>query len=67
MLIAGALGGVVVDTWDRRKLLAAVFAYQGLLALGFSVVVLLDFVTTWHLFVYVPMMGLGFVVIDAKY
>ena len=64
LLLAGPLGGVLVDVWDRRKLLASVFAYQGLVALGFSVLVILDLVATWHLFVFVPMMGLAFVIIE---
>ena len=41
ILLAGLPGGLLVDAWDRRKLLAVMYLYQALLALGFSIVVIL--------------------------
>ena len=64
ILIAGPLGGLLVDRWDKRKLLAGVFAYQSLLALGFGALVLLGDVNAWHVFVFVFLMGVGWVIAD---
>ena len=64
ILIAGPLGGLLVDRWDKRKLLAGVFVYQSVLALGFGALVLLGDVNAWHVFGFVFLMGVGWVIAD---
>ena len=64
ILIAGPLGGLLVDRWDKRKLLSGVFAYQSLLSLGFALLVLLGNVNAWHIFGFVFLMGVGWVIAD---
>ena len=64
ILIAGPLGGLLVDRWDKRKLLAGVFLYQSLLALGFGLLVLLGDVNAWQVFGFVFLMGIGWVIAD---
>jgi MFS family permease len=64
MLLGGPIGGLLVDTMDRRKLVAFAFAYQGLLALGFGVLVFFDLMNTWVLFAFVVAMGVSWIVID---
>ena len=64
ILIAGPLGGLLVDRWDKRKLLTGVFTYQSLLAFGFALLVLLGDVTVWHVFGFVFLMGVGWVIAD---
>ena len=64
ILIAGPLGGLLVDRWDKRKLLSGVFAYQALLSLGFALLVLLGNVNAWHIFGFVFLMGVGWVIAD---
>ncbi len=64
ILIAGPIGGLLVDRWDKRKLLSGVFVYQSLLALGFGTMVLLGDVNAWHVFSFVFMMGIGWVIVD---
>jgi len=64
ILIAGPLGGLLVDRWDKRKLMAGVFVYQSLLAFGFGTLVLLGDVNAWHVFAFVFLMGVGWVIAD---
>ncbi len=64
ILIAGPIGGLLVDRWDKRKLLSGVFAYQSLLALGFGLMVLLGDVNAWYVFGFVFLMGIGWVIVD---
>ena len=64
ILIAGPIGGLLVDRWDKRKLLAGVFVYQSILALGFGTMVLLGDVNVWHVFSFVFLMGIGWVIAD---
>ena len=59
LLLVAPLGGLLADGWDRRKLLAFSFAYRAAVALGFTVVVMLGLVETWHIFLFSLMMGLG--------
>ena len=64
ILIAGPLGGLLVDRWDKRKLLSGVFAYQSLLSLGFALLAMLGNVNVWHIFGFVFLMGVGWVIAD---
>ena len=64
ILLAGPLGGVIVDLWDKRKLMTVVLTYQSLLALAFGISVLVGGVQTWHIFAFVFMMGMSWIIID---
>lgn len=64
VLLAGPLGGLIVDAWDRRKLLLFIFTYQVLIILGFSVIVLTGVVATWHILGFIFLMGLSWVITD---
>ena len=64
ILIAGPVGGLLVDRWDKRKLLTGVFAYQSLLALGFGLLVQFGDINAWHVFGFVFLMGIGWVIAD---
>jgi predicted MFS family arabinose efflux permease len=58
-LIAGPIGGVLADTWDRRRLLMAATVYQALVTTGFATVLILGRGETWHIFVFAFAMGLS--------
>lgn len=64
ILFAGPVGGVLVDSWDKRKLLSIIFAYQTVLALLFGAVVLLGLLQTWHIFGFIFLMGISWVIND---
>ncbi len=64
ILLVGPVGGVLVDGLDRRKLLVAIFAYQGALTLAFAAAVFLEQDRTWHLFAFTFLMGLSWVITD---
>ena len=64
ILLVGPMGGVLVDLWDRRKLLALASSYHATISLAFGVLEILGRVDTWHIFGFVVMMGLGWVVVD---
>ncbi len=64
ILIAGPLGGLLVDRWDKRKLLAGVFLYQAMLSLGFGAVVISGALETWHVFAFIFLMGVAWVIAD---
>jgi MFS family permease len=64
MLLFGLYGGVLVDRFDRRRLLLITQAVSALLAAGLAVLVLTDRVEVWM--VYALALALGFVtVIDS--
>ena len=58
-LIAGPVGGVLADTWDRRRLLMVGTVYQTLVTTVFAAVLILDRGQTWHIFVFAFAMGLS--------
>ena len=64
ILIAGPLGGLIVDRWNKRKLLAGVFIYQSLLALGFGALVIFGDIAAWHIFAFIFLMGISWVITD---
>ena len=64
VLLVGPMGGVLVDGFDRKKLLAAIYGYQAVVTLAFAVVVLTGNTQTWHIFAYIFLMGLALVVSD---
>lgn len=63
-LIGAPLGGVLVDNLDRRKILIFVPAYQMALSLTFGLIVLMGWVETWHIFVFVLLMGFSWVLVE---
>ena len=64
ILVVGPLGGLLADRSDRRKLLALVSGYQAVVTLTFALVVLLGSVETWHIFGFISVVGLAWVVIE---
>ena len=64
LTLAAPLGGLLADRWDRGKLLVLSFAYQAAITLGLSLVVLLDLLETWHIFGFIMLMGLSWVLND---
>lgn len=64
ILLVGPMGGLLADAWDRSRLLAFTFAYQCVTTVVFGLVVILGLLETWHIFVYILMMGMAFVILD---
>ena len=64
ILFLGPLGGMLVDSWDRRRLLVAISAYQAALTLGFTALVFMGMAGIWNLFLFSALMGFGWVFID---
>lgn len=64
ILLAGPLGGVIVDVWDKRKLMTVVLIYQSLLALAFGVSVMVGGTQTWHILAFVFLMGMSWIITD---
>jgi len=49
---------------DRRKLLAGIYAYQASVTAVFATFVILGSVEPLHIFIYIMMMGVGWVILD---
>ena len=64
ILLVGPVGGLLADSWDRSKLLAFTFVYQCATTTVFGLVVILGLLETWHILVYILMMGMAFVILD---
>ena len=64
ILFVGPIGGLLVDNFDRRKLMAFIYGYQGVVTLVFSAVVLTGHLQAWHIFAFIFFMGLAWVVSD---
>ena len=64
ILFVGPLGGLLVDKFDRRKLMAGIYAYQAAVTSAFAAVVLLGALQTWHIFAFIFFMGLSWVISD---
>jgi MFS family permease len=64
ILVAGPLGGLLADSWDKRKLLSAILVYQVVVTTGFAAIVLLDLAATWNIFGFVMLMGIGWIGTD---
>ena len=62
--LVSPLVGVFIERWDRSKLLSAVSVYQAAVTAGFSVVVILGRIETWHIFAYVLAIGVSWAVYD---
>ncbi len=64
VLLAGPLGGVITDRFDRRKLLAIIYGYQAVLTALFATLALAGNLAAWHIFAYIFLMGTAMVVTD---
>ena len=51
MMLLSLFGGVIADRYDRRRLLLAVQAGQGLMGLAIALLLVADALELWHLFV----------------
>ena len=51
-LVVGPVGGVLADRFDRRRMLVLVSAAGAIAAALFGVLMSLDLVQTWHLFLF---------------
>jgi MFS family permease len=64
LLIMGPFGGFLVDVLDRRKLLTGVYVYQGTLALALAVGVILGYIGSGQIFVFLLLVGLSWVITE---
>ena len=64
ILFVGPVGGLLVDNFDRRKLMAFIYGYQATVTLIFAAVVLTGNLQAWHIFAFIFFMGLAWVVSD---
>ena len=64
ILFVGPVGGLLVDNFDRRKLMAFIYCYQAVVTLIFATVVLTGNLQAWHIFAFIFFMGLAWVVTD---
>ena len=64
ILFVGPLGGLLVDKFDKRKLMAGIYAYQAAVTAAFAAVVLTGALQTWHIFAFIFFMGLSWVISD---
>ena len=58
-LVVSPIGGVIADSWDRRKLMVVVSSYQALVTAVFAGLLALDMVAMPVLFGYVLSMGVS--------
>ena len=64
ILLVGPIGGVLVDRFNRKRLIAFIYGYQATITTIFAAVVLTGNLELWHIFVYVPLMGVAIVIND---
>ena len=64
ILLAGPIGGVLVDRFDRSKLLAIIYGYQAVVTTVFAGIVMTGNLEAWHIFAFIFFMGLAWVVSD---
>ncbi len=64
ILLVGPLGGVLVDSFDRKKLLAFVYGYQAVVTTIFAIVAITGNIEVWHIFAFIFFMGLSWVISD---
>ena len=57
-LLAGPIGGVIADLWDRRKLLMVMYATRAVITAIFAALIIVGDVKIWHIFGFVFAMGL---------
>ena len=64
ILLVGPIGGVLVDSFDRKKLLAFVYGYQAVVTTIFAAVAITGNLEAWHIFAFIFFMGLSWVISD---
>ena len=64
ILLAGPIGGVLVDRFDRSKLLALIYGYQAAVTAVFAGIVITGNLEAWHIFAFIFFMGMAWVVSD---
>ena len=64
ILLGGPVGGLLVDNFDRRRLLAYIYGYQACVTLGFAGLVLGGLLEPWHIFGFIMLMGVSWVISD---
>ena len=64
ILLVGPLGGLLVDNFDRRKLLVFIFGYQVAVTSMFAGIVLTGNLEAWHIFAFIFFMGMSWVISD---
>jgi len=61
-LLAGPVGGVLSDRFERRLVLIATQVLLAVLAAGFALMVIFDAVMTWHFFAFTFLTGIGWAI-----
>ena len=64
ILLVGPFGGLLADSWDRRKLLVSIFGYQALLVLGLASIMFMGRAESWHIFAFIMLVGLSWPIAD---
>ncbi len=64
ILLVGPVGGLLADNFDRRKLLAFIHGYQAVVTAAFAGIVLTGNLEAWHIFVFIFLMGMAWVITD---
>ncbi|MFK7917533.1 MAG: MFS transporter [Ilumatobacter sp.] len=58
------VGGVVVDRWDRRRVIVGTQAFRGLVMVALAMLVLVDAVAVWHLCIVAFVITAGEILVD---
>lgn len=62
-LLIGPLAGVLVDRWDRRHVLVSAVVAKAVITAVFAAVVMAGYLQTWHIFVFLFLIGVGTVLV----
>ena len=63
-LLAGPIGGLVVDAFDKRRLIIFAYLYQSVVTLAFASFALLGTIAIWHIFAFIRLTGLSWAITD---
>lgn len=58
-VVVGPIAGVFVDALDRRKVVAMAFGLMAVFVTGFSILVIVGSVASWHVFLFSLLVGLA--------
>ncbi len=64
ILFVGPVGGLLVDRFNRRKLMAAIYGYQATVTSIFAATVHFGSIEPWHIFAFIVTMGFSWVISD---
>jgi len=59
VLIGAPFGGLISDKFDKRKLLGLIYIYQSIIIAIFGIVAIMGHIETWHIFVFVFLIGVA--------